>query len=135
MANGSNRQWGLTVLRVIVGIVFLIHGAQKLFVFGFHGVAGMLGGLGIPVPAVSAVILTLVEFLGGIALILGVVTRWAAALIAIDMMVAVLLVHLKNGFFNPKGYEYPLTLLAACIALILSGPGAASVDGAMAKRT
>src|SRR5206468_224053 len=89
MANGSNQQWGLTVLRVIVGIVFLVHGAQKLFVFGFHGVAGMLGGMGIPVPAVSAVILTLVEFLGGIALILGVVTRWAAALIAIDMMVAV----------------------------------------------
>ena len=135
MANGSNQQWGLTVLRVIVGIVFLIHGAQKLFVFGFHGVDGMLGGLGIPVPAVSAVILTLVEFLGGIALILGVVTRWAAALIAIDMMVAVLVVHLKSGFFNPKGFEYPLTLLAACIALILSGPGTASVDGAMAKRT
>src|SRR2546430_8359996 len=66
MANGSNQQWGLTVLRVIVGIVFLVHGAQKLFVFGFHGVAGMLGGMGIPVPAVSAVILTLVEFLGGI---------------------------------------------------------------------
>src|SRR2546427_9019507 len=90
MANGSNQQWGLTVLRVIVGIVFLVHGAQKLFVFGFHGVAGMLGGMGIRVPAVSAVILTLVEFLGGIALILGVVTRWAAALIVIDMMVAVL---------------------------------------------
>jgi len=95
----------------------------------------MLGGLGIPVPAVSAVILTFIEFLGGIALILGVVTRWAAALIACDMMVAVLVVHLKNGFFNPKGFEYPLTLLAACIALILSGAGAASVDGAMAKRT
>lgn len=102
MANGSNQQWGLTVLRVIVGIVFLIHGAQKLFVFGFHGVTGMLGGLGIPVPAVSAVILTLVEFLGGIALILGVVTRWAAALIAIDMMVAVLVVHLKNGWFTSR---------------------------------
>src|SRR5438874_12868963 len=105
MANGSNQQWGLTVLRVIVGIVFLVHGAQKLFVFGFHGVAGMLGGLGIPVPAVSAVILMLVEFLGGIALILGIVTRWSAALIACDMMVAVLVVHLRDGFCNHNGFE------------------------------
>src|SRR5437667_9484889 len=107
MANGSNQQWGLTVLRVIVGIVFLVHGAQKLFVFGFHGVAGMLGGMGIPVPAVSAVILTLVEFLGWIALILGVVTRCAAALIAFDMMVSVLLVSMKNRFYHPQGYGYP----------------------------
>jgi len=135
MANGSNQQWGLTALRVIVGIVFLIHGAQKLFVFGFHGVAGMLGGMGIPVPAVSAVILTPRMSAMPPRNSTSVVTRWAAALIAIDMMVAVLVVHLKNGFFNPKGFEYPLTLLAACIALILSGPGAASVDGAMAKRT
>src|SRR5438128_10885260 len=99
MANGSNQQWGLTVLRVIVGIVFLVHGAQKLFVFGFHGVAGMLGGMGIPVPAVSAVILTLGEFLGGSALILGVVTRWAAALIALEMMGGVLVVDLEHGLF------------------------------------
>src|SRR5438552_16213612 len=118
MANGSNQQWGLTVLRVIVGAIFLVHGAQKLFVFGFHRVAGMLGGMGIPVPAVSAVILTLVELLGGLALILGVVTRWAAALVAIGRMVAVLLRHLRTGFFNLKGYDYPLTLLAACIALL-----------------
>src|SRR5207244_4674384 len=101
MANGSNQQWGLTVLRVIVGIVFLVHGAQKLFVFGFHGVAGMLGGMGIPVPAVSAVILTLVEFLGGIALILVVLTRSAAELIAIDRMVGDPVVHLNDRLINP----------------------------------
>src|SRR5438094_9931768 len=116
MANGSNQQWGLTVLRVIVGIVFLVHGAQKLFVFGFHGVAGMLGGMGIPVPAVSAVILTLVEFLGGIALIIGVVTRWAAALIAIDMMVAVIQVHLKHGIFTTNDHDYTPTRIDAIIA-------------------
>src|SRR5204862_6298726 len=110
MANGSNQQWGLTVLRGIVGAIFLVHGTQKLFVFGFHGVAGMLGGMGIPVPAVSPVILTLVAFLGGMALILGVVTRWAPALIAIDLLVAVFVVHLYTGFFNLKRFEYPLTL-------------------------
>src|SRR2546427_9908856 len=104
MANGSNQQWGLTVLRVIVGIVFLVHGAQKLFVFGFHGVAGMLGGMGIPVPAVSAVILALVEFLGGTAILLCGSPRWAAAPISIALMVAVLLVLITNCIFNPEGH-------------------------------
>jgi len=136
MSNGaSDESWGLTVLRVVVGIVFVIHGGQKLFVFGIHGVAGMMGTLGIPLPMVAAVVVSIVEFFGGLALFSGFLVRWAAALIAIDMLVAILVVHLKNGFFNPRGFEYPLTLLAACITLMLAGAGAASVDGALAKRT
>jgi putative oxidoreductase len=136
MSNGASQQsWGLTVLRVIVGIVFLMHGGQKLFIYGFHGVAGMMATLGIPLPMISAVVVSLIEFLGGLALVAGLFARWAAALIAIDMVVAILAVHLKNGFFNPQGFEYPLTLLAACIALLLAGTSAASVDGALAKRT
>jgi putative oxidoreductase len=136
MSNGASQQsWGLTVLRVIVGIVFLMHGGQKLCIYGFHGVAGMMATLGIPLPMISAVVVSLIEFLGGLALVAGLFARWAAALIAIDMVVAILAVHLKNGFFNPQGFEYPLTLLAACIALLLAGTSAASVDGALAKRT
>ena len=136
MNPSSNSQpWGLTVLRVVVGAVFLIHGCQKLFVFGFHGVAGFLGPLGVPAPGVFAVIVTLVEFVGGALLIVGLFTRWAALLLAVDMLVAILLVHLKHGFFNQQqGYEYPLTLLAATIALALAGPGAASVDGVIKTR-
>jgi putative oxidoreductase len=134
MSNGSNQSWGITVLRVVVGIVYLAHGWQKLFGMGFHGVAGFFGSAGIPLPFVAAVIVTLVEFLGGIALIIGLFTRWAAALNGFDMIVAILLVHLKNGFMKPGGFEHPLTLLAACIALVWLGPGAASVDGALAKR-
>jgi putative oxidoreductase len=134
MSNGSNQSWGITVLRVVVGIVYLAHGWQKLFGMGFHGVAGFFGGAGIPLPFVSAVIVTLVEFLGGIALIIGLFTRWAAALNGFDMIVAILVVHLKNGFLKPGGFEHPLTLLAACLALVWLGPGAASVDGALAKR-
>jgi putative oxidoreductase len=134
MSNGSNQSWGITILRVVVGIVYLAHGWQKLFGMGFHGVAGFFGGAGIPLPFVSAVIVTLVEFLGGIALIIGLLTRWAAALNGFDMIVAILVVHLKNGFLKPGGFEHPLTLLAACLALVWLGPGAASVDGALAKR-
>jgi putative oxidoreductase len=130
----SNLSWGITVLRVVVGIVFLAHGWQKLFQLGFHGVAGFFGGAGIPLPFVSAVIVTLVEFAGGIALILGFLTRFAAALNGFDMIVAILVVHLKNGFMKPGGFEHPLTLLAACVALVMVGPGAVSVDGALAKR-
>ncbi len=131
----TNRAWGLTVLRVVVGIVFAVHGGQKVFFMGMNGVAGFLGSLGIPAPAVAAVVLMAVEFLGGIALILGVVTRWAALLLAIDMLVAILLVHLKRGFFaHTGGYEFALTLLAACVALALAGPGAAAVDDLIAKR-
>jgi putative oxidoreductase len=117
-----------------LGIVFLAHGAQKVFTFGHHGVTGMLGSMGIPLPSVMSVVLMAVEFLGGAALVLGLLTRWAAALNGFDMVVAILAVHLKNGFFNPMGFEYPLTLLAACIALAVIGPGAGSVDGALAKR-
>lgn len=135
MSNGSNQSWGITVLRVVVGGVFLAHGVQKVFTYGHSGVTGMLSSMGVPLPGVLAAVLMAVEFLGGAALVLGFLTRWAAGFIAFDMVVAVLLVHLKNGFFNPGGVEFPLTLLAACLLLAMQGPGAASVDGALAKRT
>jgi putative oxidoreductase len=127
MFNGKSQSLGIAVLRIVVGIVFLAHGYQKVFKFGFHGVAGMLGHMGIPLPAVAAVVLMIVEFVGGILLVTGLATRLPAALLAIDMLVAISAVHAKNGFFNPGGVEFPLTLLAACICLALSGGGAASL--------
>jgi putative oxidoreductase len=131
----SNLQsWSITLIRAIVGVVFLMHGGQKLFVWGVHNVAGFLGQLGVPIPSVSAVLLTFVEFLGGAALLLGLVTGWAALLLAIDMLAALILVHIKNGFFLPDGVEYPLTLLVANIALALSGSGALAVDKIIAGR-
>jgi putative oxidoreductase len=124
MASGSTQACGLTILRIVVGIVFLVHGYQKLFHMGFHGVAGFFGHAGIPLPMVSAVIVTLVEFVGGIMLVAGTGVRIAAALNAVDMAVAVLFVHLKHGFGAQNGgFEYPLTLLAATLCLALAGGG------------
>lgn len=121
------QSWGLAVLRVTVGIVFLVHGYQKLFTFGFHGVAGMFGHMGIPLPAFFAVVVTLVEFGGGILMILGVATRVAAAFIAMDMLGAIVFVHAKHGFFNPGGVEFPLTVVAAAVCLLLAGGGTLSL--------
>ncbi len=129
------RGWGLTVLRIVVGMVFLVHGLQKLLVMGFGGVAGFLGSLGVPAPGLFAVLVTLVEVLGGLALILGLLTRLAAILLALDMLVAILTVHLPNGFFvNNGGYEFPLVLLASCVALAVAGAGEGALDGVLASR-
>lgn len=130
----QGQAWGITILRVVLGIVFVMHGGQKLFIYGFSGVAGLMGRVGIPLPLLSAVVVTAVEFLGGAALLLGLLTRWAAALLAINMLVAMVVVHLRAGFFLPNGFEYTLTLLAANIALALTGPGEAAVDTALDKR-
>ena len=119
---------GLLMLRIMAGVVFVVHGGQKLFLIGLPGFAVSLAQLGIPAPPVAAVIVTLVEFVGGALLIIGLFARYAAALIAIDMLVAVLTVHLPRGFFNPRGFEYPLTLMVVNLALMLLGAGAWSID-------
>jgi putative oxidoreductase len=120
--------WGIAILRLVVGVVFLAHGGQKLFVWGFDNVAAFMGKIGIPAPMLAAVVVALVEFFGGLSLVLGFCARWAAALLAIDMLVAIVTVHLPGGFFLPAGVEFALTLLAANVALVLLGSGEPSVD-------
>ena len=131
MAHNTQNVWtdrGLLLLRAILGVVFIAHGGQKLFVYGLPGVAGMLGSLGIPFPEVNAVLITATELGGGIALLAGVATRFAAGIVAFAMGVAVVTAHLANGFFAPQGIEFPLTLLVANLAIVLTGAGRYSVD-------
>jgi putative oxidoreductase len=124
----------LAVLRVVLGVTFILHGGQKLFVYGFDGVTGAFGQMGIPAPGFFGPFVALVEFFGGIAITLGLLTRLAALGIGSTMVVAILTVHLKQGFFNPGGVEFPLSLLGSAIALLIAGAGAYSVDAVIAKR-
>ena len=129
MHSNRSANLGLLVLRVTAGIIFAMHGGQKLFQAGLPRFATLLTNLGVPAPSVAAVLVALVEFVGGVLLVLGLFVRPAAALVAIDMVVALLGVHLRRGFFNPGGIEFPLILLAANLALVCLGAGAWSMDG------
>jgi putative oxidoreductase len=125
----TNRiNWALFVTRVVIGVVFAAHGGQKLFQFGLPGVTAAFAGMGIPVAIISAPLVTFVEFFGGITLAAGAYTRIASALLTINMLVAMLLVHISNGFFLPTGFEYTLVLASVSAGFALSGAGAYSID-------
>ena len=118
--------WSLSFLRVVTGLTFAIHGYQKISM-GVDNFANMLLLLGVPAAPFMAWVVTLVELIGGILIILG-ITHWASKLLIIDMLVAIWLVHLPNGFnVGQGGYEFNLLLIAALFTLISMGPGTCSI--------
>lgn len=127
----------MVILRLALGIVFFAHGSQKLLGwFGGYGWAGTVGffvkSFGIPAPLAELSIL--VEFFGGLAIILGLLTRSAALALAINVLVAMFKVHLPNGFFlNGANYgiEYVFTLFMIALYLLVKGAGAFSIDKAI----
>ena len=131
--------WGALALRVPVGIIFAAHGAQKLFGwfggFGLQGTAGWLESIGLAPGTLMALLAGGAEFFGGLALIVGVLTRPAALALAFTMLVAIFKVHFVNGLFMANnGYEFGLALLAASVALLFSGAGRLSVDQVISQR-
>jgi putative oxidoreductase len=140
------RYWPLP-LRILLGIAFMYHGAPKLFAEGHAGFQGMLGQLGVPLPALMSWVVAIVEFFGGIALIIGAATWLVSLLLAIEMLVAMFLVHLPHGFsfmqitgmtdkgpvFGMPGAEVNLLYLAGLLALFIGGAGPVSVDERVMK--
>lgn len=121
----------LTVLRVIVGFIFAAHGWQKFNEFTIAGTQAAFGKMGVPAADVVAPIVATIELVGGIALIAGLLTRVFAALLALDMLGALFLVHAPAGLFADKGgYELVLALAAGAAAVALTGAGRISVDAA-----
>ena len=135
--------WTLTILRLAAGIMIFPHGLQKTF--GWFGGAGfsaqMAGFERSHIPAVFALLAIAAEFLGGLGLIFGALTRIAAFGLAVDMTVGVYLLHWKNGFFmnwsghqKGEGFEFHILVVAMAIALMARGGGAASIDRVLSKK-
>lgn len=130
--SASQASIGLAALRIATGIVFLNHGYQKMFKMGIGGVSGFFGHVGVPMPTVMATLIMVLEVFGAVALIVGFLTRPVAVAFALDMLGAIFLVQLKNGFSK---FELEFLLLGASVALIFAGAGRYSLDAIIAGRS
>ncbi|SHN17337.1 putative oxidoreductase [Pseudomonas asturiensis] len=130
--------YGLTILRVIVGIAFIAHGSQKLFGafggYGLEGTAQYMESLGLTPGYLMALLSGGAEFFGGLGLLLGLLARPAAALVTVLLLVAIFTVHISHGFFMANnGYEYALALLGGALAVLIEGAGRLSLDRLIAR--
>jgi putative oxidoreductase len=132
--NQKNIDRAALVLRVVLAAVMIGHGYQKVFVMGISNMGGMFAQMGAPVPALTGPFIALLEFGGGIAILLGLFTRVFGFLLACDMLGAILIVHGKNGFFLPKGFEFVWDNCGLALALMFLGAGAYSIDALLARR-
>ena len=123
------------MVRVVAGVLLIPHGYQKLFVPGaIDGTAGFMGSLGLVPGVFWAWVIALLEFVGGIMLAIGFLTRPVAAMVVGFMAVAAFYVHWGNGFFwNKGGFEYPLMWGVIALAFLIRGAGDYSVDSKMSR--
>jgi putative oxidoreductase len=135
----TNAGYGITVLRILVGIIFMAHGSQKLFgMFGGYGLEGTgqyMASLGLNPGYLMALLSGSAEFFGGLALFLGLLVRPAAVVLIVMLVVAILSVHIHNGLFMANnGYEFGLALLGAAVAVLFEGAGRISLDRLIAAK-
>jgi putative oxidoreductase len=125
-AGPSLESYGATILRVVLGVIFVMHAYYALFHYGIRGTIEFQRSLGLPAPEIGVWYVVLAHGVGGALIIVGLFTRWAALVNLPIMAGAFFLVHLKQGFFMDKdgGYEYVLLVLACDLALVFLGPGA-----------
>ncbi|MFF0284475.1 DoxX family protein [Rhodococcus aetherivorans] len=126
----------LLVSRVALGVILLAHGWQKLHEYTLDGTSVSFGEMGIPVPAVAATVVTLVEIVGGVALVIGLLTPVVALLNTLTLLGALVLVHASNGVFvDNGGFELVLALLAGLLPLVVLGAGKFSADTLLRRST
>ncbi|MBC3951672.1 MULTISPECIES: DoxX family protein [Pseudomonas] len=128
--------YGLTVVRILVGIIFVAHGSQKLFgAFGGYGLEGTgqyMASLGLTPGYLMALLSGSAEFFGGLGLVVGLLARPAALVLAATLVVAIFSVHIHNGLFMANnGYEFALALLGGVVAVLIEGAGKLSIDRAI----
>ena len=122
-------------LRVALGAIFVVHGYGKVFTTGVEGVSGFLGQLGFPIPLFFAYVLSYGEIIGGVMLIAGILTYFAATFAGIVGVVAWVLVHLPYGFLaQNNGYEFIMLITAAAVSVLITGAGKYSLDAFLQKR-
>ena len=137
----TSNDYILTIVRLVLGLTFFMHGAQKMLGwfggYGFHGTMGFFTQQGIPAPLAFLAICA--EFFGGLGLLVGLLGRIAALGIIVNMLVAIATVHHVNGFFmnwtgqqKGEGFEYHLLAIALAIVVLIKGSGAFSIDRAIA---
>lgn len=133
-APSASASLGLLVLRVVVGLIFAAHGAQKIFEYTLPGTIGSFADMGVPLPEIAAPVVACIELIGGVLLALGLFVRPVGILLAIDMLVAIILVHLPAGLWvGEGGYEFVAVLGVAALALAFTGAGRFSLDGAFLR--
>jgi putative oxidoreductase len=124
----------LLIVRLVLGVSFLLHGWQK-YQMGLGNVGGMFSKMGIPMASLAGPGITLLEIVGGIAVIVGIGTRIFSLLLVCDMLGAIMFVHGKNGYIGQGGAELVTLLATLALTLVLAGAGRFSLDANVGKRT